>query len=170
MTPHDGSRIRLCVHLWNKVRNSMRCQVLIGAAVLCFLGFGLSLTVAQSGSAQVIPSGRFQGTIDGSTGLAQLPLLFSWPASSVYATFVGDSITATLSTLPPTTIYDAYSRFAFYVDQQLIAIETSSPGTTGINWSTTGLGSGMTSIMAAPPHDNVRSTLNHPSRSCSGHG
>ena len=141
---HDASRVRSCAHFLNKATEAMRCHVCVGAALLCFLGFSLSPIAAQSGSAQVIPSGRFQGTIDDSTGLAQLPLLFSWPASRVYATFVGDSITATLSTLPPSTIYDAYSRFAFYVDQQLIAIETSSPGATGITWSTTGLGSGMT--------------------------
>ena len=76
------------------------------------------------------------------TGLAELPLLFSWPASSVHTTFTGDSISATLSALPATATYDVSSRFAFRVDEELKGEETTTIGHTVIRWHATGLGSG----------------------------
>ena len=101
------------------------------------------LTYAQS--AQLLLQGRFGGYTNEQTGLATLPVLFSWPASSVFTTFTGDSVNATLTALPPTDYYDAYSRFAFYVDERQVAIESTTPAQLVINWSSTGLGSGMSS-------------------------
>ena len=99
------------------------------------------LTYAQS--AQLLLQGRFGGYTNEQTGLATLPVLFSWPASSVFTTFTGGSVNATLTALPPTDSYNAYSRFAFYVDEQQVAIESTTPTQLVINWSSTGLGSGM---------------------------
>lgn len=93
------------------------------------------------GSAQLLTQGRFDGKYD-MTGLAELPLLFSWPASSVHTSFTGDSISATLSSLPATATYDVSSRFAFRVDEELKGEETTTIGHTVIRWHATGLGSG----------------------------
>ena len=115
-------------------------------AALVFLCLSLAasrsrLTYAQS--AQLLLQGRFGGYTNEQTGLATLPVTFSWPASSVFTTFTGDSVNATMTTLPPTDYVDAYSRFAFYVDEQQVAIESTTPTQLVINWSSTGLGSGM---------------------------
>ena len=101
------------------------------------------LTSAQS--VQLLLQGRFAGNINEQTGLATLPVTFSWPASSVFTTFTGDSVHATLTALPPADNYNAYSRFAFYVDEQQVATESTTPTQLVINWSSTGLGSGISS-------------------------
>ena len=92
--------------------------------------------------AQLLLQGRFEGDVDLQTGLATLPLLFSWPASSVHATFTGSSVNATLSALAPAVNYNAYSRFAFFIDQQQVAIESTTPSQMTVTWSAAGLGPG----------------------------
>ena len=96
-----------------------------------------------TGSAQLLTQGRFGGAVDEITGLAALPLLFSWPASSVHTSFTGDTISATLSAIPATAVYDVSSRFRFYVDDQLTGVESTSTNNTVIRWEATDLGPGV---------------------------
>ena len=88
---------------------------------------------AQSGP-QVLLQGRFDGNVNHQTGLGSPPLTFSWPASSVYATFQGTAVNATLTALAPTVASSQYSRFAFFVDQVEVAVETTNPNSTTIKW------------------------------------
>ena len=90
---------------------------------------------------QVLLQGRFAANID-QTGFANLPVLFSWPASSVHASFVGDSVNATVSALPPTQTSSGLVRFAFYVDQRQISVEATNSTSMDILWGTAGLGPG----------------------------
>ena len=102
--------------------------------------FGADTTAAQS--AQLLLQGRFEGAIDAQNGLGTLPLLFSWPASSVIVTFVSDSIHASLSALPATTTHSEYSRFVFYVDGKEQAVQSTTPNATSIDWTARRLGPG----------------------------
>ena len=90
---------------------------------------------------QVLLQGRFAADID-QTGFANLPVLFSWPASSIFASFVGDSVNATVSALPPPQTSNALVRFAFYVDQRQISVEATNSTSLDILWGTSGLGPG----------------------------
>ena len=118
----------------------MRTVITI-TCVTMFVATLRSLMVSAQ-SPQLLLQGRFQGDVDLQTGLATLPLLFSWPASSVHATFTGSSVNATLSAVAPAVNYDAYSRFAFFIDQQQVAIESTTPSQMTITWSAAGLGPG----------------------------
>lgn len=109
----------------------------LGTVLLCIL-----CAHAQT-SPQLLLQGRFGGDVNEQTGLGSLPLIFSWPASSVYASFESDSINATLTALPPSVASSQYTRFSFYVDQQEVAVETTNPNSTSISWGMSGLGSGM---------------------------
>lgn len=101
------------------------------------------LGVASQSSPQLLLQGRFGGDVDEETGLGALPVVFSWPASSVYVTFDGTSINATLSTLPPlNATAGTYGRYAFYLDQNQTSVETVSSNNTSINWGRSGLSSG----------------------------
>ena len=108
----------------------------------CVLIVAVAGANAQT-SAQLLLQGRFGVNVNEQTGLGSLPLIFSWPASSIYATFDSTSINATLTALPATVASSQYTRFAFYVDQQEIAVETTNPNSTSINWGMSGLASGM---------------------------
>ena len=109
---------------------------------MTMLATNLRSPVVCTQSPQLLLQGRFKGDVDMQTGLATLPLLFSWPASSVHATFTGSSINATLSALAPADNYNAYSRFAFFIDQQQVAIESTTPNQVTIIWSVNNLGPG----------------------------
>ena len=108
---------------------------------LCVLFSTYCSAQSQSGP-QVLLQGRFDGDIDQQTGLGSPPLTFSWPASSIYASFMGSAVNATLTTLTPSVASSVYTRFAFYLDQQQVAVETTNPNNTSINWGATGLGNG----------------------------
>ncbi|KAL3151056.1 hypothetical protein ABBQ38_012926 [Trebouxia sp. C0009 RCD-2024] len=97
-----------------------------------------------TGSAQLLTQGRFGTAVYETTGLAGLPLLFSWPASSVHTSFTGNTISATLSALPATAFYDVSSRFSFFVDEQQTGVESTGIENTVIRWDATGLGPGVT--------------------------
>ena len=112
-------------------------------ATAAFLSLvAIFVTCVSAQSAQLVLQGRFGGNANEQTSTGSPPLLFSWPASSVYASFVGTGINATLSALAPTTSYDAYSRFVFYIDGAQTAIETTSPNATTLNWSAQNLSPG----------------------------
>lgn len=108
-------------------------------AVLCA---ALLYAYACVSAQQVLLQGRFGGDVNEQTGLGTTPLVFSWPASSIYASFEGVSINATLTALEPAVDSSQYTRFVFYVDQQEVALEQTSPEETMINWGATALGSG----------------------------
>ena len=111
--------------------------------VLCMLVLH-SLVSAQldAPSPQVILQGRFGGAQGAQSSYAAVPLLFSWPASAVVATFVGDSVKATLSALAPTATSNAYCRFAFNIDERQVDIKPVTVNERTIQWSATGLSSG----------------------------
>ena len=106
-------------------------------AASCLL---LALGVASQSSPQLLLQGRFGGDVDEDTGLGSLPVLFSWPASSVYITFDSTSINATLAALPP--LNETYGRYAFYLDQTQASVETITPNNTNILWGRDGLSPG----------------------------
>lgn len=91
---------------------------------------------------QVLLQGRFGGEINEQSGLGTTPLIFSWPASSIYASFEGASVNATISALEPAVDSSQYTRFVFYVDQQQVALEATNTNNTVINWDATNLGNG----------------------------
>lgn len=96
-----------------------------------------------SQSPRLLLQGRFGGDVNEETGLGALPVLFSWPASSVYVTFNSTSINATLSTLPPlNATAGTYGRYAFYLDQNQTSVETITSNNTSIRWGRSGLSSG----------------------------
>lgn len=114
------------------------------AVQLLFASSCLLLAVCVSAQSppqdpQLLLQGRFGGDSDESTGLGSLPLVFSWPASSVRVTFDGPSINATLSALPP--LNTTYGRFAFYLDNTT-SVETITPNDTTVTWGRSGLSSG----------------------------
>ena len=117
-----------------------RFDVLLVLVSLCCAA--LPGILAQAGSARLLLQGRFGGEIDLTTGLGQLPVVFSWPASSVYVSCVGESVGVRLSTLAPTKVYDAYSRFAFFIDDKQAAVDSSDPNAITVDWSRSGLDSG----------------------------
>lgn len=106
------------------------------------LTLGLSIFATCASPQQLLLQGRFASDVSQQTGLASLPVTLSWPASSVYTSFDGNSITVSLSALPGTVISSQYSRFAIYLDQQQVAIEATSIDNPAINWETSALGSG----------------------------
>ncbi len=112
--------------------------IILAVAVLCLLC--TSLASAQS-EPQLLLQGRFGGSVDENADLGTLPLMFSWPSSSVYLTFHNSSkISATISALTPTHASAGYyTRFAFYLDQQQISVESTNPDNTVIYWNATGL-------------------------------
>ena len=113
-------------------------------AVTCLL---LALGVASQSSPQLLLQGRFGGDVDEDTGLGSLPVLFSWPASSVYVTFNSTSINATLAALPP--LNATFGRYAFYLDQTQTSVETITPNNTSILWGRSGLRSGTHNLTIA---------------------
>ena len=102
--------------------------------------------------AQLLLQGRFGGDVNEATGLGVAPVLFSWPASSVYTSFNGSGINATLSALPPSRTYDAYSRFVFYVDGAQVGTATTTPDATVAHWSVSDLSAGDTRFLAMLVH------------------
>ena len=86
--------------------------------------------------------GRFAGDVNEQTGFGSLPLLFSWPASSISTSFVSTSVNVTITAVPANLIISSYNRFAIYVDGQQVAIESTDPNNTVISWSAAGLSSG----------------------------
>lgn len=101
-------------------------------------------------AALVAVQGRCGGTIDPSTGLGKLPLLLSWPASSLYLTFTGDSINGTLTAMPPAVTSSAQNRLVFYINDRQVAIRSTSPDDLVIRWSMAGLGSGTGCLLLLP--------------------
>lgn len=105
----------------------------------------LSLPCMQIASAQSEPQlllqGRFGGSVDNHADLGTLPLVFSWPSSSVFVTFNGSSeIRATIFASTPTTASAGYyTRFVFYLDQKQISVESTTADSPAINWNATGL-------------------------------
>ena len=108
--------------------------VLVSFATGCWL---LAACVSAQESPRLLLQGRFGGNVSEATGLGSPPLIFSWPASSVYAAFEGDSVNATLTALPPTL--PSSGRYAFYLDQAEISVETISPTKSRIDWGLLGL-------------------------------
>lgn len=91
---------------------------------------------------QVLLQGRFGGNVNEVTGLGSPPLIFSWPASSIYATFEGATVNATISALEATADSSQYTRFVFFIDQQEVALGQTSPNSSVINWAAANLGNG----------------------------
>ena len=101
-------------------------------------------------AAVVAVRGRCGGNIDPSTGLGTLSLQLSWPASSLYLTFTGNSINVTLTAMPPTDVSSAYNRLIFYLNDRQVAIRSTSPDDRVIRWSMAGLGSGTGCLVLLP--------------------
>ena len=101
----------------------------------------LFVASAFAQSPELLLQGRFGGAASEQSGFASLPVLFSWPSSSVYVTFNSTSITATLTALssPATALF---GRYGFYVDQRQVAVETITPNSTQIQWGLVRLGPG----------------------------
>lgn len=115
------------------------------AAAVVMLCIGMIwLTVINTLTLQSAPAlqGRFGGHLDSRTGLGVLPLVFSWPASSVFLTFTGDLVNATFTALPNTAISAAYNQLVFYVDHNQLDSRSTSPANTKIAWGAAGLGPG----------------------------
>lgn len=110
-----------------------------GLATSCLLLVACVYAQSSPEDPQLLLSGRFGGDADEGTGLGSLPLVFSWPASSVRVTFEGSSINATLAALPP--LNTTYGRFAFYLDNTT-TVEAISPNDTTLNWGRSGLSTG----------------------------
>ena len=109
----------------------------------CAAGVSLALLCACVSAQDVLLQGRFSGDSSEQSGLGSPPLTFSWPASSVYASFEGSSINATLSALEPEgTVSSQYTRFVFFLDQQQVSLETTTPNNTTINWGAANLSNG----------------------------
>lgn len=89
---------------------------------------------------QILLQGRFDS--DNDQSYAKLPVLFSWPSSSVYVTFGSDSVNVTLSAVTPTVSFSGYNRFSFIVDQFEQDIQTQDLNNPVIIWNAAGLGSG----------------------------
>lgn len=117
------------------------CLSLPTLTLLCVIS-AAGLISAQS-TPELLLQGRFGGAVNSQTGFGSLPLVFSWPASSVYATFTGTSVSVSLVGMAPSTDSAGYNRFAFYVDQTEVAIESSTPSNLTINWTMSGLAAGM---------------------------
>lgn len=99
-----------------------------------------SVLAASTTTPQLLLQGRF-GNVKGLQTAKSLPVLFSWPSSSVILTFQSSSINITLTALQSTVQYSSYNRFTFWLDSKQVAIQTSDPNNTSINWSATGLSS-----------------------------
>ncbi len=115
-------------------------MLMISAAVAVSLLATLHTITPALSSPQILLQGRFGS--DNAQSYAKLPVLFSWPSSSVYVTFGGDSVNATLSAVTPTVSFSGYNRFSFKVDQLEQDIETQDLNNTVITWNAAGLGSG----------------------------
>lgn len=138
----------MCLNLFYLgLQVTLRSPGLTGAAMVssahnlfaasCLL---LALGVVSQSSPQLLLQGRFGGDVDEDTGLGSLPVLFSWPASSVFLTFNSTSINATLAALPP--LNATFGRYAFYLDQTQASVETITPNDTSIRWGRSGLSTG----------------------------
>ena len=112
----------------------------IGGIVALALLFSLHSSGAQT--PQLLLQGRVASDYD-SNFADTLPVLLSWPASSVYVTFNSDAISVQLSALPVSDSISVYNRFYFSVDQGDPDIETTDTDTTVISWNATGLNSGI---------------------------
>lgn len=99
--------------------------------------------IACTSAQQVLLQGRFGGNVSEQTGMGSLPLIFSWPASSIYATFESTSINVTLSALEPAVDSAQYTRFVFFLDQQQVALKATDPNAPVINWSASDLSNGI---------------------------
>ncbi|DBA91450.1 TPA: hypothetical protein ACH3X1_003088 [Trebouxia sp. C0004] len=115
-------------------------MLVISAAIAVGLFATLHAVTPALSSPQILLQGRFSSDNDQSR--SKLPILFSWPSSSVYVTFESDSINATLSAVTPTVSFSGYNRFSFKVDQTEQDIETHDLSKTVLYWSAAGLGSG----------------------------
>ena len=130
---------------WNRsaAKSTSRFIVVILAISAAF-AVSLSATVksfhAQT-SLQLLLQGRFVVNDEQSLVVA-LPILLSWPASSVSVTFDSDTISATLSAVKPTVGVSGYNRFSFIIDKNGQDIETQDLNRTVTKWSATGLGAG----------------------------
>lgn len=94
---------------------------------------------ASSSFPELVLQGRFGG-VNGSTAyVGDLPLLFSWASSTVFLTFRGTSVNATLTALNASIAYSGYNRFAFQIDQQAVATQSQDLNSTVIQWSYSGL-------------------------------
>ena len=110
---------------------------------ICAAGLVLALLCACVSAQDILLQGRFGGNTSEQSGLGSPPLTFSWPASSVYASFEGSSVNATISALEPEgSISSQYTRFVFFLDQQQVALEVTTPDNTTINWVAGNLSNG----------------------------
>ena len=124
------------------------CTGQFARSILHFLLLCASVTsvlAASTTTPQLLLQGRF-GNVKGLQTAKSLPVLFSWPSSSVFLTFQSSSINITLTALQPTVQYSSYNRFTFWLDSKEVAIQTSDPNNTSINWSATGLSSATHSL------------------------
>ena len=113
----------------------------LSAVVALSLVATLKLTSAQTSSPQLLLQGRF-GSDNEQSYADSLPVLFSWPSSSVFVTFDSSEIYATLSAVAPTTSVSGYNRFTFSVDQVQQAVLSQDLDNTVINWNMSGLSTG----------------------------
>lgn len=109
----------------------------------------ISAQLQRSQNPRVLLQGRFGGAEKAQSGPATLPLLITWPASSVHARFTGESINAILSAMPPTVTSTAYGRFIFYVDQREAGVRSTAPDDLNVNWTATDLGPGNSSCICS---------------------
>lgn len=121
---------------------SRSCVSLAGLTLLYIVFAAAAGLISAQSSPELLLQGRFGGAINSQTGLGSLPLLFSWPSSSVYTTFIGTSVNVTIVGAAPTTDSAGYNRFAFFVDQTQVAIESSTPSNLTIQWEMSGLSAG----------------------------
>ena len=121
--------------------------VLIMLAIGGIVALALLLSLHNSGAQtpQLLLQGRVASEAsDNDANFADtLPVLLSWPASSVYVSFDSDAISVQLSALPVSDSISVYNRFYFSVDQGDSDIETTDTDTTVISWNATGLTSGI---------------------------
>ncbi len=118
-----------------------RLTVLVVSAAVAVSLFATLHTLTPALSVpQIKLQGRFGS--DNDQSYAKLPVLFSWPSSSVYVTFDSDSVNATLSAVTPTVSFSGYNRFSFKVDQFEQDIQTQDLENTIITWNADGLGPG----------------------------
>lgn len=112
-------------------------------ALLTFLSCTLQCLAAPSSVPQLLLQGRFGGANGFAASAESLPVLFSWPSSSVFVTFRSTSVNVTLTALPPSIAYSGYNRFTIQIDQQVLATESQDLNNTVIQWSVDGLSQGV---------------------------
>lgn len=110
-----------------------------GTLTLLALCCCAALGRGQSSAAfQVLLQGRFDGD-NQQLQYGSLPVIFSWPSSSVFVSFLGTAVNVTLAALPATVAYSENNRFRFEIDGEIAATESTDLDDTSIEWGASGL-------------------------------